>query len=175
MQTTSVIVLLAGLVVATSFVGAAAFTSATVERDVTVGIETDSSAIIGLESGTADATSIDNDQLVIEPESGDESLNQEATFRYGDNSSASAAESAQAFNITNRDDVSHDFTLSHAQSSGDGSLEFYVSDGTNTDTVTTSSSGTITLGSGETAHVVVIVDTTTGTDDVSGTLTIDAT
>lgn len=173
----SIIALLAGLIVATSFVGAAAFTTASAQRDVTVGIEADNTAIIGLQAGNADAAHLNNGQLVIEPDKNANGLNQNARFTYGDNSSA---KSSQAFNITNNDDVAHDFTLSYSQSQGSGTVAHVVAydsngDGTvdSTTTVTETSSATVTLNSGETAYVVVTVNTDTGTTDISGTLSID--
>ena len=181
-QKTSIAVVLVGVLAASSFIGAAAFTTASAQRDVTVGIEADDTAIIGLQPGTADAASLNGDsQLVIEPEGGTDGLNQDATFAYGDDSSASAAESSNAFRITNNDDASHDFTLGYSQSAGSGTVEYVVAhdtdgDGTadSTKTVTSSASKTVTLGSGETAYVVVNIDTSTGTTNIQGTFSIDA-
>lgn len=180
----SLLVLVAGLLVAGAFIGATAFTTATVDRDVRVGIDADDAAIIGLQPGTADAATLTSTgELVISPETGSSNgLNQNATFTYGDDSSASAAASSYAFNVTNNDDAAHDFTLSYAQSQGSGTVEFVVAydstgDGAvdNTTTVTESSSATVNLASGATAYVVVTVDTGAGTTTIEGTLGIDAT
>jgi hypothetical protein len=98
-----------------------------------------------------------------------------ATFTYGDNSSKSDATNKYAFNITNRDDIEHTFNLTYSQSnSADSTLTFWVvhQDDSSTATVTDESSGSITLDSDETAYVVVIVDSGTGTTNIEGTLTI---
>jgi hypothetical protein len=179
---TSLLALVVGLLVASSFVGAAAFTSATVERDVSVDVATDDNAIVKLSGGTADATTVTNDKLQIKPEGSQSSpsfngLNQDATFTYGDKSTASAAETSNAFTITNNDDIAHSFGFSTT-----GPLEYtiaYDSDGTGTpDTKMTFDSSdsekSVDLQSGETAYVVVTVDTGTGTGTESGTLTISA-
>ena len=176
----SLAVLVVGFLVASSFVGAAAFTSASVARDTTATVATDDAAIIGLNAGTADGAELNDGELVVYPEdSGENGLNQNATFEYGDDSTASAAESSHGFNITNNDDAAHNLTLSYSQSAGDGTMTFGVaydssSGSGNVDTLVTVDSGTsqtITLQSGETAYVVVIVDT--GTTDIGGTFSID--
>lgn len=174
----SLAALVVGLIVATSFVGAAAFTTATVERDVTVGIEADNESIIQLQPGTADGAKLnDNKQLVIAPDDTDPGLNQNATFYYGDNTSASDVKSSYGFNITNKDDAVHDFTLNYSQDSGaPGEVKFVVvrETGNTKNTVTKTNGKTITLQSSETAYVVVIVDSAAGTDNIQGTLIINA-
>jgi len=177
-------ILVVGFLVASSFVGAAAFTNASVARDTTATVATDDAAIVGLNPGTADGAELNtNGELVVYPEGADENgLNQNAVFEYGNDSSASAAEGSHGFNITNNDNAAHDFTLSYSQSAGNGTMTFGVaydsSNGSgNVDRIKTVESGTpqtITLQSGETAYVVVIVDTTTGTTDIDGTFSIDA-
>jgi len=169
---TSIAALVVGLIVATSFVGAAAFTTATVERDVTVDIAADNNGIIELQDGTADAAAMSGNELVIEPDSAQNGLNVNATFTYGNTSNASGS---NGFTITNRDDQTHEFFLNYS-GSGSGTLEFYV-ENSSSDSVNFSdgdSPKSITLTPDETAYVVIIVDTKTGTTSITGTFTIRA-
>ena len=120
--------------------------------------------------------------MVINPEgSAEPGLNQNAVSDYGDDSSASAAKSSNGFTITNSDDAPHGFTLSYSKSGSDGTMMFAVAydesgDGTVGTLVTVDSgtSQTLTLQAGETAYVVVSVDTTGGTTNIDGTFSIDA-
>ena len=177
----SLAILVVGFLVASSFVGTAAFTSASVARDTTATVATDDAAIVGLNPGTADGAELNADgELVVYPEgSGENGLNKNAVFEYGDGSSASAAASSHGFTVTNNDDVAHDFTLSYSQSAGDGTMTYKVAydstGGSSPDTLVTvdsATSQTLTLQSGQTAYVVVIADT--GTNDIDGTFSIDA-
>lgn len=186
-QKTSLLALVVGLLVASSFVGAAAFTSATVERDATVGVSADSSALVGLEAGEVDGISESSDgELEIELGAGN-GLNIESTFTFGDSDSPSGT---YAFAMANNGDSSQQYTVDYVQASNfadsdaDANLEFnfYNSDGTaltgtqgNDVVITEDGDGqSFSLSSGETVYVVISVDTQglTKSDDLSGDIEI---
>jgi hypothetical protein len=186
-QKTSLLALVVGLLVASSFVGAAAFTSATVERDATVGVSADSSALVGLEAGEVDGVSESSDgELEIELGAGN-GLNIESTFTFGDSDSPSGT---YAFAMANNGDSSQQYTVDYVQASNfadsdaDANLEFnfYNSDGTaltgtqGSDVVITEDGNgqSFSLASGETVYVVISVDTQglTKSDDLSGDIEI---
>ena len=188
----SLAILVVGFLVASSFVGTAAFTSATVTRSSSVGISADNSAVIGLTAGSvAGVTETTSGELDVALGNG-HGLNIESSFVYGDSSTVQSS-STYAFTMTNNADSALDFTVNYltgssfADSSTSSNLnfEFYTGDGTpltesgsTTDVVITEdgSGQTFTLSSGETVYVVIDVDTTglTSSDDLSGDLEITA-
>ena len=164
---------LVAVVAVVGLTGASAFTSATVERDAQIEVQNDDAGVIKLNDGTAQGASITSGTLTIEGDDS-EALNREALFRFGDNSTPGDAQTTHAFNVTNNDDIAHDFTFDLASTSG-VTIELY--DGTNSvGTVTNGGSATTSVASGSTLYAVIIVDTdtTTGINAIDGTLTITA-
>lgn len=175
---------LAFLVVAAGAVGAASFTSATVDRQATIDVAADNNGVVGL-SPTGDVSEVttSGDKLSIALNPGGTGLNPGGSFEYGDPADSSAA---AAFNITNNADTTQDLTLSYTVTGTDSSpadnVQFKLYDAATdptlvTGTATENNDYTITgLGPGESRTVVIVVDTTgqTSTDDLSGTLTISA-
>lgn len=153
--------------------GASAFTSATVARDAQINVQNDDTSVIKLNDGTAQGASVTSGTLTIEGDDS-EALNREALFRFGDNSSANAAETTHAFNVTNNDDSAHEFKFDLASTPG-VTIELY--DGSNgVGAVSNGGSTTTSVASGSTLYAVIIVDTdtTTGINAIDGTLTITA-
>jgi hypothetical protein len=139
--------------------GAVAFTSASVSRNVNVGVSADSTAIIGLTAGSTNAaTEQSNGELVIDTSNGSNDLNVEATFTYGDTSDPM---NSYLFSLTNNDTTSRDFTLSYTGGSGVVSFEVFDSTGTSEGVVDGSTDlGPLTISSGGTRYFVMTVDTT---------------
>jgi hypothetical protein len=185
---TSLLALVVGLLVASSFVGAAAFTSATITRDSTVGVSADNSALVGLEPGGVNGVAETNDELEIKLGAGN-GLNIESTFTFGNPSSPSGT---YAFAMTNNGNNPQEYTVDYTQansftdSDSDSNLKFkfYKSDGTaltgtnsNDVVITEDGSGqSFSLTSAQTVYVVISVDTQglTSSDDLSGDIEITA-
>lgn len=164
--------------VAGTTLGAAAYTSATVNRDATIAVETDQLGLIQLtpsadfsqitEDGTTGALSINFSQLNVESE-----------FTFGD---TTAPATTNAFSLMQNDsnrDVTFEYALTNADPSVDPNLTFeiFTDDGT-----TVTSEGTATEGTGVTIptvagteYYVVLTINTAGMDQTSaldGTLSI---
>jgi len=180
-QKTSVAALLVGLLVASSFVGAAAFTNASVDRSASIDVVNDEDGIIGLAPGSTSVVTMNSGELTIDAAVGDaKGINTEATMEIGDSANPSTT---YAFNVTNNAGKQKSFEMGYAVSgtdsdaSDDVTFTVYKSDGSQVTTIS-EESGTksFTIDSGATYYVVVSLDTTgnpTG-DDLSGTLTITA-
>ena len=184
---TRVGILAMALVLATGLIGATSFTSAQLSRDTNIDVVNDATGVIGLEDALpGDVIAQTNGELTIDFTVGSaQGVNVNSRYELGDPANPVAS---PGFNITNNDQTSHDITLNYTISGampGDGAghnaTEFQVYDSTGTHLVTISeddAGGTFTLGSGASAHVVVIVDTmdnNIGTgDDLSGTLNVSA-
>ena len=154
--------------------GAVAFTSASVSRNVNVGVSADSNAIVGLIAGSTNAaTEQSNGALVIDTSNGSNDLNVEATFTYGDPSNPS---NSYLFSLTNNDSESRDFSLSYVDGSGVVSFEVFNSTGTSEGVVDGSTTlETLTISSGGTRYFVMTVDTTgvsSGATNLGGSLDI---
>jgi len=179
-QTITVLGIAALVLLAGTAVASTAFTTATIDRDANVDVETDDNGIIGLEANNSvGGIGTNSDELYLNLNQGT-GLNIEGQFEFGDNASAPTYE---AFNVTNNDGATHDVELDYggvtSDGSGDANVKFEVYDagGTLLTTVSEESgSQTITLSSGESVAVVIIVSTSgqTSGDDLSGTLTITA-
>jgi hypothetical protein len=185
---TSLLALVVGLLVASSFVGAAAFTSATVDRDATISVAADDNGIIGLSPGSSSMVSLTEGELTIDATTTDsDGINTDASVEVGDPANPS---STYAFALTNNagsaKDLSLSYTLDDSSTDTDGSdnLQFAVYDSTGSEV---SGSGGYTFAEGgsyeitdassaETYYVVLTIDTGQGTngDDLSGTLTVSA-
>jgi hypothetical protein len=169
------LVVMFALVGVVAVTGASAFTTATVARDAQIDVADDGSSVIELGDGTVDGASVTDGTLEIDGEESD-SLNREALFRFGDNSTASDAQSEHAFTITNADEDAHtfDFELSGAPGV---TIELWDDSG---EVATVGNGNSVSAGSvssSSTLYAVIIVDTgtSTGTDAIDGTLTIEAT
>jgi len=180
-QKTSIAALLVGLLVASSFVGAAAFTNASVDRSASIDVTTDSSGILGLEAGTsAMVTQNSSGALEIDAAIGSATgINTAAVVNVGDKNNPS---STYAFSVTNNAGSQKDIAFSYAvpgtdsSSTGDVTFEVYDSSGGSVGSFDETSGKTVTVGSGATYYVVISIDTTGNPsgDDLSGTLSIAA-
>ena len=155
--------------------GAVAFTSASVSRNVNVGVSADSNAIIGLTAaGSTNAASEQpNGELLIDTSNGTNDLNVEATFTYGDTSDPS---NSFLFSMTNNDSESREFTFSYTDGSGVVSFEVFDDTGTSEGVVDGSTDlGPVSISSGATRYFIMTVDTTgvsSGATDLGGNLDI---
>lgn len=183
-----VVVLVGVLVLASTAFGASAFTSATIDRSATMDVKTDDKGLIALEDGTSGPLVHQKSSGALEidlAESQTAGANINSTYKFGN---PSDPVNQTAFNITNRGGETHDVSLEYVLNNADtGSsaqnVKYMVYDPDDSDpdtaeyTVTEEDSGpkTLTLTSGETYNVVVVIDTNsevvTG-DDLSGTLKV---
>lgn len=170
-------------VLSTGSIGAAAYSTASVSRDVTIALDTDDTAVIGLTpSSDLSAVSLDQGRLTVDTETGSSTgLNTNASFTYGDSSSPS---STFAFKLTNNDSVNRQFTFELTGFSGvfggNGSLTFSFYDNSGSETASVDASGSTsstTLSSSSSLYAIIEVDTTDldPSTDPSGTLKISAT
>lgn len=163
--------------------GASALTSAYVDRTASIDVVSDDTGLVGLSDGNSGSlVQVSGDQLQIDfSSSGANGVNTDGQFELGDPANGNQT---YAFNITNNDDVAHtlslNYTLDTAESESGANVTYEVYDSNNTQLLAATdengeqSSSTDALSSGETVHVVVIVDTTdkTSSDDLSGTLRV---
>ena len=172
-------VLVVLVVAASAAFAASASTTASIDRSTSADVVADDAGLIGLQANTSTGVVQQNSSgvLTIDFARGDaQGVNTEATFKVGDPNNAN---SSYAFNITNQNSQSHDVELGYSGATTDGTdnLEFRVYDSTGalqTTATEETASGAVTLAPGETAYVVVVVDTH-GLDtsaDLSGTLTV---
>jgi len=145
-------------------IGAVAYSSATVARDVTIEVDADDAAIIALNPNST-AAQIDGDELVVSL-SGN-GLNVNGQFTFGDPSTLDSSPRDYLFSITNNAGGSRDFELTDDASE----LDFSVYDAAGTE-----QTGTFGVGDGETVYVVLDVDTSglSGGDTLAGQLTVTA-
>lgn len=172
------------VLIASVAIGSAAFTSGQVDRTATVSVVGDDAAATGLAPGGGTGSGVvqydTNNQLTIDfaQMSTDASgVNAEANYTVGD---SNAANETFAFNMTNNDGSAHDYSLSYAydnKPSTNSSVTFtaYTYDSTND--AWTSAGSSFTLSAGETAYIVMEVDSTGAVpgDALSGTLSVTAT
>lgn len=178
------------LLASTAF-SSTAFSSAEIDRGMTVSVTTDDSALIALIDGHPSSGLVEQGTggtLTIDFQRGGASgPNEEAVFEFG---STSSPASNHAFRIENQGDRAKPLTVSFALSGSDGGdpaanveFTFFVdlgSDGTIEDTVTvseeTGQATTTDVGSGDAVYVAVTVDTRGlgGSTDLSGDLSITA-
>jgi hypothetical protein len=153
-------------------VSASAFTTATVERDATVSMETDTNGVIQLEAGTVNGISNTGDELQIELTD----LNTNGEFVFGNPSDPT---STYAINITNSDGDSHDFSAKYAIESDPAedtdNVEFATYNGSG-DSVANFTEGATwndltNLSDGDSLYVVLTINTT----DVSSENALDGT
>ncbi|MHC3439830.1 hypothetical protein ACYJ1Y_17505 [Natrialbaceae archaeon A-gly3] len=174
MQRRSVIATV-GAVLGTS-VGAAAYTSATVNRDASFTVATDATdALIGLNEGTTDGVDESGDSLEISIEN----LNTDGSFTFGDGSNV---DTSYAFTITNNDSESRTIDVDYDTAQ----VDFEIYEEGETDWTDATAVGTVnesnepvslSASTGQEFRVVLTVDTDgIGSSDASldGTLTFTA-
>lgn len=158
-------------------IGAVAFTTATVERELTIDITSDEQGIIGLTPGDSDAVEIVDGRLTIDMSTGlSDGLNPDGEFNYGD---AGNPTTSFAFSVTNNDNSEREFTLSLDNFTFDPpaelTLPLYEDDGSLLGELTPDTSQTVTIDSGSPIYVHIEANTE-GLDEgdtMSGTLRID--
>ena len=182
-----IIIVTVMLLAAAGITTASSFTTATLSRDTSINVVSDSNGVIALIDGNSGSmvSQKSNGELTIDFAAGSGSgVNVDSTYELGDPNDPSQ----RAFNITNQDGVSHQIELNYTVSSGDGvgdgtsNVEIQVFDASGTNVATEdedSGTATFTATGGETFAVIVVVDTTnvgvTDSSDLSGTLAISAT
>ncbi len=178
------VVLGVSLLLATSIVGASAFTSATLQRDAQIAVQNDANAIIGLDANenVPGVTEKTNGELLLKLDEGS-GLNPTATFTFGDSTNDVAA-FVVGNNGTDEYDVSFEYDLSDSSNDGstDANVQFAVYDESWGSTVTTfneetdysSTTPSTTISKDGVRYVVVTVNTDGDTTDLSGTLTVSA-
>ncbi|NHN64070.1 hypothetical protein G9463_12265 [Haloarcula sp. JP-Z28] len=177
-------VMLAGIVlIATTAVGASAFTAATVDRQANTDVVSDEDGLIGLTDGNSGNLVFQNqqDQLEINFENGTAlGANTDAKFELGDPANPGTS---QAFQVRNNDDEAHMINVGYSLDADDGNTadnyEFRIFDSEGNDVGTVTEEGTtaaVNAAAGASYNVVVVVDTGHGTEtltstsDLSGTL-----
>ena len=184
MQTNAKIGVLAlVLVVVSASFAATAFTTGSVERQANVNVVNDDTGLIALQDGNSGKLVFQNATGALEidfTKGGAGGVNTAAHYELGDPTNANVT---YAFNITNLDAESHDFTLDYSGSDSedaDANIEFQVYDSTGTLVATVDEEGTSAsltgVASGDVHYVVIVVDThgLTSSSDLSGTLTVSA-
>lgn len=186
-------VLVLALVLATGLIGASSFTNATLNRQASIDVVSDTNGFIGLaDEHSSDIVSENADgALTIDfAQNSASGVNVNSTYEIGVPDSPSDIQNQSAFSLTNNDGQSHTITLNYSVTNpsdvvGDSynSTEFQVfnSTGSLVATISEEDSGVTlpSLSSGSTYYVVLVVDTTPAnvesSDDLSGTLEITAT
>ncbi|MFC7155551.1 hypothetical protein ACFQPA_08780 [Halomarina halobia] len=171
------------MLVVSATIGAMAFTTGSVSRSVSADVVTDDVGLIALQAGSSGLVYQDgNGALTIDFTNGAAAsgVNTDAHFEIGDPNNGNAT---YAFNVTNLDSESHDFTFSYTGVTNDtdtgANIQYQVYNSTGSLLGTASEESTYTvsaLGSGQTVYVVVVVDTVglDSTANLSGTLEISA-
>lgn len=171
-------VILAGAAIAgATAIGAIAFTTGSVEREISIDIASDDEAIIGLAPGMTDAVEIVDGVLTIDTGTAEsEGLNPDGEFVYGD---PDAPTDLFAFSVTNNDDNEREFTfgLDDFELGGEAELRFpvYDADGQLVGDLTPEANQSVTLESTEMVYVHMVINSAglDEDDDMGGTLTID--
>jgi len=164
----------AGGIVGATAIGSVAYTEASVTRNVTVNVDADSSAIIGLSPGNdAKIAGFTDGKLTINTNrDSSNGLNKRGNFTYGTRDSPE-------FKITNNDEEERSLTVSLDIDKGDLKIHLYDNSDGNSyiDTATTGSDGTVaSWGPGNKVNAVLIINTKgMDTGSLTGTITLDAT
>lgn len=162
----------------TTAIGAVAFTTASVEREVTIDVASDDQGIIGLAPGTTNAVELVDGVLTIDTTTDrSDGLNPDGLFVYGNEGNPA---SEYAFSVTNNDDDGREFTFGlesfSLPSAGELTLTLYDDSGTVLGDLTPDADQVTSVDPGEAVYVHIRIDTTgaSGGDDLSGTLSIEA-
>lgn len=187
----AVVALAALVLLASTAFSSTAFTSAEVDRDVTVSVTSDDAALIALIDGHPSSGLVEQDgggTLSIDfTRGGATGPNEDAVFEFG---SAASPASNHAFRIENRGDREKPLTVSFTLTGSDGgdpapNVEFTFlvdlnADGSIEETVAVSEEDaeatTTDVGPDDVVYVVVTVDTQGlgGSTDLTGDLSITA-
>ena len=171
------------LVIGSAAFAATAFTTGSVDRQANVNVVNDDTGLIALEDGTSGGLVFQNATGALEIDftaGGAGGVNTASHYELGDPNNGNTS---YAFNLTNLDAESHDFTLDYSGSDSedaDSNIEFQVYDSTGTLIDTADEEGNLAalngVASGSVHYVVIVVDTHGLTDasDLSGTLTVSA-
>ena len=172
------------VLVASATLGAMAYTTGSVSRSVSADVVTDDTGLISLQAGQSGLVYQKNSGALTVDFTNQATaggVNVDANFTIGNEANANTT---YAFNVTNLDAESHDFTFDYsgttnATADTDANIQFKIYDasGNLVDTASEeSASGLVTIGTGATYYVVVVVDThgLDSTADLSGTLKISA-
>lgn len=168
-----IVFLLIAVISISGVAGTAAFTSGQVDRQATVQVAGDDTALTGLEPGNTSLVYHDtNNELQIDfDEVTATGVNANSSYTLGDKSNANTT---YAFNVTNNFDTSYTYEFDYefdSSNSGNVSFILYDNQGGIVDTASTGSGpGSITLTSGEVGYVVIELDAVEA--DLSGTLTV---
>lgn len=169
------------LLVASTLFGASAFTTASVERDVSVTVQNDENGLLALTDGTSgpliDGT--DTNELAIDLSAGSSGSgpNVDASFGFGDAELADDGWDTDeyAFSLTNNGGTATDVTMSFTPDAGDANSDdnvrflVYDSSGSLEETVsdeTAKQSATLSFTAGESKYIVLIIDTPEGASTV---------
>ncbi|GGN10422.1 hypothetical protein [Halarchaeum nitratireducens] len=165
-----------GIVVVASAFGASAFTTATVDRDASLNVATDSGGLVGLQAGDSSLVTTSSDQLAIDVTTGTATgINPDSTLTIGNATSP-------AFTITNNFGNAHTFNVTYDMNSDPDTntdnvqFELINNSGGTVATVSEDTSYEGELAAEETLDVVVTVDSTgqTSNDSLTGTLNVTA-
>ena len=151
------------VVIVIAMVGTSAFTSSTIDRDVSIGVSSDTEAIITFNVDNSDIADFTAGKLVI----GVDDLNLDAQFTFGDSNDVT---NDNAFAFTNTDDEAHGLSFVYTPTtSGNVQADDVVF------AVYDSGGNAVTdIDASETLFVVMTIDTDGWalTDTATGTVTI---
>lgn len=177
MKTAAVV---AAVVIVGMAFGASAFTTATIERDSTIDVTSDSNSIIALSAGSSSMVSETDGELTIDMSgSNGEGVNVNSTYVIGDTSNAT---NTYAFSTTNNDANARNITFAYAANTDNDAnknvqFDVYDSGGSSATSFSEEGNATLTSVSSGTTHYIVLTVDTSGSatnDDLSGTLTVTA-
>ncbi|GAB3410535.1 hypothetical protein GCM10027435_01240 [Haloparvum alkalitolerans] len=170
---TKIAVLLIAVIGVSSVAGTAAFTTGQVDRTATVQVAGDDAALTGLAPGASDLVYYDgNNELQIDfSQVTADGVNANSTYTVGD---TGAANETYAFNVTNNHNTQYQYTFDYVfdntNNAGNVSFLLYDNTGTQVDTASPGSTGSISLAAGEVGYVVIELDA--ASTDLSGTLSV---
>lgn len=157
-------------------VGSVAFSTATVERDVSIGVTNDTSAALGLTPGVTDiATEDSQGELTIDTSTASYAdLNPNSSFSFG---TASSIKSNNVFSVTDNTGTGPSIQVSYTDSASatDVSFDFYDGNDSFQATVDENNNGNFDLSAAGTLYAQLNIDTGANGDDVTnGLLTFSA-
>ena len=153
--------------------------SFTVDRQATIDVVSDDSAVIGLNPGQSDAVTLNDGALSIDPTGTASGINQGSTINLGDYSDPAAT---PAFTLTNSYDSALTIELSVSVNSDSqantDNVKFKVFNPDTSTTTTVAEGGTVSLSdvpAGTSLSIAIQIDATSSTsDDLSGTVSVSA-
>lgn len=154
-------------------VGVSAYTSATVSRAASISVKKDDAADTVIKFSANIGTSLTDGKLKLDADS--ESLNQRATFEYGDYATPADLNTNEnhAFKLTNNDTgTAHDVTVSLTNNNSDHTLSIEGNKGGTVKTISDGSPQTFSsVSSGTSVYFAFELDTEqTNTNPYDGTL-----